>query len=475
MIVAARERAARLITELPTAQEEEAAKRQAEQEERQVELEAEALEREAKAVREKHESEAKADREKHKTAKRKRRPGGGSSIYRRRGRPGGRRDQRYRLVDAIKECEIRGQWERALELLTEMRELERDVRKNERERDDREHDLPRFDWADGCTINVQRVPSSATKNDLRQALSDEFGEVVHSWLSMKGLCHDGNGNVTFAAPDAAARALAAGTVELHGAAVRILGPTTIWDDNKGRPRLFQCLRLTISACGKGGQWKHALELLTEMQTRGLKPDVITFNAAISACERGGQWEHALELLTEMQTQGVTPDVITFGSAISACEQGGQWERALSLLTEMQTQGVEPDVRSFSAAISACEKGGQSERARELEAMKTVADVVDGDEPVTAALAAEEQLNASERRAQRRAGRRAAPSPPLPPAVAGESSARHVSNLPAWMAVAGRRDAAASAWLRARGHAPDALEGAPAAAPAAAPPPEAPPS
>ena len=160
-----------------------------------------------------------------------------------------------------------------------------------------------------------------------------------------------------------ARALAAGTVELHGAAVRILGPTTIWDDNKGRPRLFQCLRLTISACGKGGQWKHALELLTEMQTRGLKPDVITFNAAISACERGGQWEHALELLTEMQTQGVTPDVITFGSAISACEQGGQWERALSLLKEMQTQGVEPDVRSFSAAISACEKGGQSERAR----------------------------------------------------------------------------------------------------------------
>ena len=65
-----------------------------------------------------------------------------------------------------------------------------------------------------------------------------------------------------------------------------------------------------------------LELLAEMKTAGLKPNVITYNAAISACEKGGRADEALKLLAEMKTAGLEPDVITYNAVISACEKGG---------------------------------------------------------------------------------------------------------------------------------------------------------
>jgi len=65
----------------------------------------------------------------------------------------------------------------------------------------------------------------------------------------------------------------------------------------------------ISACGKGEQRERALELLDEMGTRGLRPDVISYSAAISACEKGGQWERALALMDEMIASGITPNEV----------------------------------------------------------------------------------------------------------------------------------------------------------------------
>ena len=43
--------------------------------------------------------------------------------------------------------------------------------------------------------------------------------------------------------------------------------------------------------------------------RRVSPDVVCFGAAVSACEKGQQWTHALQLLTERQRSqsgGKTP-------------------------------------------------------------------------------------------------------------------------------------------------------------------------
>ena len=78
-----------------------------------------------------------------------------------------------------------------------------------------------------------------------------------------------------------------------------------------------------------------MELLQEMQLRGLELDAISNTAAIRTCGKGGQWKQALEFLWK---------------------QDGQRKRALGLLQEMRQREFEPSVISYIAAICACEKG-----------------------------------------------------------------------------------------------------------------------
>ena len=91
--------------------------------------------------------------------------------------------------------------------------------------------------------------------------------------------------------------------------------------------------MAITAWGRAREPQRALELLEEMKSRSVEPDVISFSAAISACGAGGQWERALELLEEMQVRGVAPDVISFNAAISACEQCGEMAKAKLLYAQ----------------------------------------------------------------------------------------------------------------------------------------------
>ena len=110
--------------------------------------------------------------------------------------------------------------------------------------------------------------------------------------------------------------------------------------------------ITISACGKGGQWEAALRLFDEMAEVGVERNVYSYNSAISACSKGGQCEAALRLFDEMAEVGVERDVITYSSAISACDKGGQWEEALRLFDEMAEVGVERDVITYNVLLNA---------------------------------------------------------------------------------------------------------------------------
>ena len=48
-------------------------------------------------------------------------------------------------------------------------------------------------------------------------------------------------------------------------------------------------------------------------------DTISYSAAISACKKGEQPEKALELIEDMQWRGLDARMITYNAAISACE------------------------------------------------------------------------------------------------------------------------------------------------------------
>jgi pentatricopeptide repeat protein len=51
----------------------------------------------------------------------------------------------------------------------------------------------------------------------------------------------------------------------------------------------------IQILGKEKLWGDALKAYTEMKVNNLRPNVITFNSLITACGRSGRWKEALEV------------------------------------------------------------------------------------------------------------------------------------------------------------------------------------
>lgn len=219
----------------------------------------------------------------------------------------------------------------------------------------------------------------------------------------------------------------------------------------------------ITACGRAGRWELALHLLDEMATSaghnqprqstkpltvaaaGAAPDIVSINAAIAACGRAGQWQHALDLLSRItarvpaayewsgsrdgnvlvgsilrladlddenvsdatilkdgdQTFGSdvgsrmglglqgsgsignviggadapcvaahpsfwpAADVVSFNAAIEACARAGRWRKGVALLRSMRAAGIRPDVRTYAAVLACFRAGGQWESALEL--------------------------------------------------------------------------------------------------------------
>ena len=105
------------------------------------------------------------------------------------------------------------------------------------------------------------------------------------------------------------------------------------------PNGITCTAL-ISACEKG-QVEKAIELHSDLAIWA--EAVITYNARIMECARCGKVETALELLEEMQQRGLAPDVITYIALISACIDGHKVKNTFALFAEMQQRGVRSDL------------------------------------------------------------------------------------------------------------------------------------
>ena len=103
-----------------------------------------------------------------------------------------------------------------------------------------------------------------------------------------------------------------------------------------------------------------------MQAKGVRPNVVTYNAAMRACGTAALWPVALSLFEDLRDDGIVPTVITYNAALAACERGAQWQEALLLLDEMQqstTRAPRPDRISFHTAIGACRRAGTHASAR----------------------------------------------------------------------------------------------------------------
>ena len=68
--------------------------------------------------------------------------------------------------------------------------------------------------------------------------------------------------------------------------------------------------------------------------RSIKGNVFHYSAVISDCVRVAQWKLALHVFGDMDTKSITKNTVTYNSTMTACEHGGQWKLTLSLWDEM---------------------------------------------------------------------------------------------------------------------------------------------
>ncbi|CAK0851162.1 unnamed protein product [Prorocentrum cordatum] len=83
------------------------------------------------------------------------------------------------------------------------------------------------------------------------------------------------------------------------------------------------LEASIKNCGLTKEWSAALRLLREGVRLGVQLVPNHYVATISACRKGGQWQHALSVLSEMWEAKLEPDLATTpGSARARAASSG---------------------------------------------------------------------------------------------------------------------------------------------------------
>ncbi|CAJ1444010.1 unnamed protein product [Effrenium voratum] len=150
-----------------------------------------------------------------------------------------------------------------------------------------------------------------------------------------------------------------------------------------RQQLVQCNVVTYNAAMdascRGWHWDLAMELLHNMPSRTLEPDMYSdstllrslpwcfattmlqraalaaCNSAMKACE--AQWQAALRTMQLAKLQ-LSLDTVSYGAALSACASSGLWQRAARLLGGMRAEQVVADLICFNCVTSSYETGGR---------------------------------------------------------------------------------------------------------------------
>lgn len=93
----------------------------------------------------------------------------------------------------------------------------------------------------------------------------------------------------------------------------------------------------ISLCIYQQNVERAMDLLTEMRSRGVERNVHTYTALMNVCIKCGKLSVALEIFHNMKSEGCTPNVVTYNTLIDVYGKLGQWDRAVNVLKLMRSE------------------------------------------------------------------------------------------------------------------------------------------
>merc|ERR1719464_1560031 len=94
----------------------------------------------------------------------------------------------------------------------------------------------------------------------------------------------------------------------------------------------------IDACARNVEMTRVPDLLEEMSSLGINPNIVTYCTILKGYCNEHSIEKALELLEDMKkTMEFQPDEITYNTLLDGCARMGLYERGVGLLHEMQEQ------------------------------------------------------------------------------------------------------------------------------------------
>ncbi|KAJ8498037.1 hypothetical protein OPV22_008589 [Ensete ventricosum] len=118
----------------------------------------------------------------------------------------------------------------------------------------------------------------------------------------------------------------------------------------------------VSAYSRSGLLDQAFSLLNKMKTiDGCQPDVHTYSILIKSCVQVFAFDKVQILLSDMESQGIKPTIITYNTLIDAYGKAGRFAEMESTLMEMlSSHDCKPDVWTMNATLRAFGGSGQIE-------------------------------------------------------------------------------------------------------------------
>lgn len=104
---------------------------------------------------------------------------------------------------------------------------------------------------------------------------------------------------------------------------------------------------------RNGNFAKVQNFIDLMRSKGLEPDLVSFNTLINARAKSRNMSKglAIELLDEVRRSGLIPDTITYNTLISACAYSSNLEDAVRVFRAMEESNCCPDLWTYNAMVS----------------------------------------------------------------------------------------------------------------------------
>jgi len=104
----------------------------------------------------------------------------------------------------------------------------------------------------------------------------------------------------------------------------------------------------------------AMRVLEEMESRGLKPDNVSYNMVLSACANARQKDQVNSLLSSMEA-----DVVTYNTRLKACSQDRDVSQAFAIFADLEAAGIAPTQVTYGTLVECCTRAGEMAKAKEV--------------------------------------------------------------------------------------------------------------